>query len=380
MTRTPLRCFNELLQLVSDGADEDGVGLALREVEDELDRMSSIFHTESAFHEDSPSVEAVIRRVYELYDGVFRGLESFRTQRQGLEECAQALNEIFDAYAQIRELSPPPASQSPFLAELVRVARACQSEQLPWEAFDARFAAYHANFLEFVQAYEEQELDGRAWGLSDSQREGVTECLRRINDCLLDLEEGELGSLDELVAATDDLMGLHRQISDVLERPRSFCCPRCGANNDGSARVCAGCGAVLPRQFEETSTLDLHSEQGGATAVPERLRQLGEAIDGFLAGELELDGLLTALEAMAADSEQVALKLAAMGEPVPELREAREQLEAGQQAFLAVLEHLIEQCEAGQYDQLRETYAGLLEVAAEFDRLARQLTSTAPGP
>jgi hypothetical protein len=273
-----------------------------RALEQELAVRHHYFHEGLRFQEWTEVLVVTGRQVFEQFEWIQDQMVRFDA---GLEagqelEMAYALEQIYaalvvlqQAYRTLRELQDdlPALSDSPLVAELIRVGQLAAQEKIPIEAFLDRVHTYcdmqerlHqalqlAQPAPREQAILEEERDNLEAAFETQQR-GVEELLHFADT--LDRAALERG-LDLLEQGAQVQFRLRERLLGAVDEPDSRACPFCSASNEAHSRFCSACSARLPELQAAIPTTDpgprlsSHFERL-AGAVQDRLRgQLDEA-------------------------------------------------------------------------------------------------------
>jgi hypothetical protein len=206
--------------------------------------------------------------------------------------CVVCLRDVY-ARLQAAAAAAPRLSESPLVAELIRVGQLVAEQKIPVEAFAERLAVFcdlHEQMrltLSVMPAAprernvlrEEQQALDNAFSEHD---QGVTELQ-------LFVETGERGYLDRglelLESAAHGLNRVRLRLTGAIATAEALPCPHCGALNPRALKICGACQARLPDVADEV----LEAALGGlspAEQMPSNLKRLGDAVQQTLAGQM----------------------------------------------------------------------------------------------
>lgn len=317
-----------------------------------------------------------------------------------IEQLQSSLLEIHRLYQAFPQDAEGPPSVSPWLSELLRVARLAAAGSLPVESFLERLEAYSElqararDFLESAlpERAEALILEARQAELEEawqSQFRGL-EKLRQFGETFEPnlLEEG----LEELERAAEFLTGLGRQLEEAEASRQATACPFCGGSNVLGQKLCGQCSARLP---EPPSMVNVAAD---SAAPAPNFARISACVQAYLKGQSTEAELRQGIEEFASLFGGASRRLGAVGQVPPQApQEERELFEASQaisrealsriQAGLELLEGSLQAQQASQRGhQLQQGLEIVLEGGGVLGQLegvleqAAELAKAQPTP
>jgi hypothetical protein len=226
-------------------------------------------------------------------------LQEVDTAVQTARELKGAVARMFTSFGDMKAqaMLGERYSELPFTQELLRVVFHYLQGNLPMSAVQERLDAF-CNYHDNLEISLEQMVPTAAEApVMEARREDLEEALamqlQGIEDLDVALErrsdKGVERAAEALKVAAETLYELYQELQNARLEPATVSCFRCGASNPAEARLCTGCGAVLPR-FDsaavggQTSTIEIKESVGGNAHAgkPEELVRLQRAVEEAL--------------------------------------------------------------------------------------------------
>ncbi len=344
--RTDMDSFNQLVDTAADHleghSDVSEVEAQLAIVDQDLGHLRLQFESGLRFQVRTPEIETGVALAYnafrnlaEQFEKLTRALQAHRPYDVArlLETCNASVNQLFWAFADLRELlAEEKYSEAPFIQEVVRVGKAYVSGKLAAELFLERFNAFcelHDQFIEGLQPLmAEVEGDPRHQELLD----GLEEQNGILDEIAAFLQAGDKPQLDaalgRLCNSSAVLLELQQQFQKEEEQAPGLLCFRCGHANQAGENKCTNCQARLIGV--QTPGADSTYND---TSLPANLRKVMAAAEGFRDGALDREALLEVLNWYDDLTEQALQQMAQLAPP-PQDSDAmpEEQLDAYDEA------------------------------------------------
>lgn len=307
----------------------------------ELTEKTRGFHAElMKIQEDSPLIREQSGRMEKGFSLIMDGLrimEEFMDYNEkekiteGLSIVKKANDEVFSAIDLIREEDAklPRYSKSPYVHELIRIAKGVKDKGFPREALKERLdwmAGYCESIYKDFQIYKtsrceteaiQSKLPSMELSLSN-YREG----LREIEEFFVDenhihLEKG----IDLVRDGSDGLIEAYELIHTEIKGFSSKLCVKCGDENLITARFCKKCSAILPEGQGRTDLGNLNikvaedSRNEDDRVYCSNILVLMEAVNDYRAGRSSKDALLNVINWMDEKIREGSQSLASMETP-----------------------------------------------------------------
>jgi hypothetical protein len=210
-------------------------------------------------------------------------------------ELKTEVTRLFSSFAEMKRqaLEGPRYSELPFTQELLRVVHHYLKGNLALSSVQERLDAF-CNYHDNLELALEQMIPTPAEvPILEMRRDDLEEALalqfQGIEDLDVALErrsdKGIELAAETLKAAAETLHEIYQQLQQAEMEPARVSCFRCGASNSADSRLCASCGAVLPR-FDSgggearASRLEIREgPDGGPRSKPEELLRLEAAVE-----------------------------------------------------------------------------------------------------
>ena len=382
------------LDLLIEHLEERTAGVHLQSIFGELDSilgsLYAIYLNELQFLADGEPQNVAANQIAKDFHAVrplvsdLRNeltLENTENALATAQELKEAVKQLFLSFGDLKRQAAtgPQYSQLPFTQELLRVAHHYLKGNLPMSAVQERldaFCNYHDN-LEL--AFENMVPSPAEAAIFEERHEDLEEALALQLQGIEDLDAGlehrsDRGvekALEILTDAADALYEIYQALENAQNTVATVSCFRCGASNGTESRLCAGCGAHLPRfdSSQEKSTLEF--QEGGTTAqgVPEELLRLQNAVNQAVADQ-DPESLDAPLDSFASRLKTLKARMAALKAPPSDIPEEHMKvLSEGKTVFQEAIDAF-----SRGYELLRE---GSLEL--DSHRLRRGLEEVESG-
>ncbi|HEY3999608.1 MAG TPA: zinc ribbon domain-containing protein [Candidatus Xenobia bacterium] len=219
----------------------------------------------STMHSNAPALQSALDLMHQRLTEFGQLLEAGDWARLDtvVENLMAATAQAFDVTDRIQagEVSETQLSPSPFINELMRVGLAVADRRMDPAIFQPLLAANLTRHHTAVAALRPPP------GATDAQRgemraagaqhlEGLQEADRYFHD---GNPQHIRNGLETANQAVKRLYVLQEAFDQAEQAGRVKSCPRCGADNESSARRCGQCQMALPQTFEEpaAATIDL---------------------------------------------------------------------------------------------------------------------------
>jgi len=284
----------------------------------ELTEKMKSFHADlMKIQEDSPVITEQSGRMErgfaQMLDGL-RIMEEFMDYNEkekiveGLTMVKKANEDVFSAIDMIKEEDSrlPKYSKSPYVHELIRIAKGVKDKGFPREALKERLdwmAGYCENIYKDFQIYKSSRCETEAIQAKLPDMEAALskyrDGLRELEEFFVDDNNGHLEKGIELVRdGSDGLVQAYELIHSEIKGFSSKLCVKCGEENVITAKFCVKCSAILPEGQGRTDlgNLDLKVAEDGRNTDDRvycsNILVLMEAINDYRAGRSSKDALL----------------------------------------------------------------------------------------
>ena len=363
-------------------------------LDQELAARHHYFQEGLRFQEWSDLLIVTGRQIFEQFEWIQDQMQRFQTGvLEGLElEVAYAVEQIYaslvvlqQAYGRLQELqeSLPAMSDSPLVAELIRVGQLTAEEKIPSESFLERLHVFCDMQERLRQALQHAQPAPRERAILEEERAPLEEAFE-LQQTGVEVLIHFAGTLDRsllekgielLEKGAQTQIRLRQRLNGAVETAESRACPFCSSCNEIHSRFCSACSARLPEQAERPEALSL----GGETPSPglsSHFQRLADAVQQRLRGHIEESEFQATLHWFRGLYEGVCRQRKAQ-QPAPAqtpadqkqlLAQAQESLESG----LELIGEGLELLESGEQleDALETVIAGgdrLLEMENWFD-------------
>jgi hypothetical protein len=284
----------------------------------ELTEKMKSFHADlMKIQEDSPVITEQSGRMErgfaQMLDGL-RIMEEFMDYNEkekiveGLTMVKKANEDVFSAIDMIKEEDArlPKYSKSPYVHELIRIAKGVKDRGFPREALKERLdwmAGYCENIFKDFQIYKSSRCETEAIQAKLPDMEAALakyrDGLRELEEFFVDDNNAHLEKGIELVRdGSDGLVQAYELIHSEIRGFSSKLCVKCGEENVITAKFCVKCSAILPEGQGRTDlgNLDLKVAEDGRNTDDRvycsNILVLMEAINDYRAGRSSKDALL----------------------------------------------------------------------------------------
>jgi hypothetical protein len=344
--------FNRLAEAAREalGGSPGSLAGALAEMRDFLQAFRGQFERGMQVREPTPlaaEVQVLVQADLDRLEQALEQVESFLAGSdpelllQGIGRGRQAVESMFAQFARLQEEERtfPVFSRSPYVHELVRVARGVAAGHFPAEAL--------AEKLDWMltrcrQTLEEQERMALLPGArpSPQAREHLLEMLQGLEEMGRYFQDGDVVHLEQgegTVRRCAEFLVEEWEAQERADEPPTLPCPHCGQANPQGVRRCGRCSALLPELPPAAvalpgSALDLVSAEPRLTRpVPAYLVALEAAVQGVLTRTGSEQDLAAALRFMAESVQRGRSELASFRPPLGD----RERVQTARQAVEA---------------------------------------------
>ena len=269
--------------LLDDGPDEILHSQLNTQVQQELDRL------ELSRRQSGQALHAVME---DLESCLIQLISHFLPRMS--EQAEGALNELLDSadafeaelrtLERARDLSHGPTPYGP-INRLLNSSDPEEFRRLAGE-FQAQLGTWSSQLASAVASLEDCSQGAAlqsayaSFGLSIQQ--------------LLEADSEHQQLAEQLVPQWEELLQLQRQLEDWLHQQTRRACDECGCQLAGDARSCRHCGAT------RGAAVSRSAEPQEPVQIPESLRRLFVAVDGFTSGNQSLQELQRELNLFAA--------------------------------------------------------------------------------
>ncbi|MBT9583440.1 zinc ribbon domain-containing protein [bacterium] len=351
-------------------------------LDQELASRHHYFQEGLRFQEWSEFLIVTGREVFEQFEWIQDQMQRFDL---GLEtsqelEVAYAIEQIYaalvvlqHAYKTLRELQDklPAMSDSPLVAELIRVGQLAADEKIPIDSFLERLHVYQDMQERLRQALQLAQPAPREQAILDEERMHLDAAFETqqqgVEELLHFAETLDRLALERGLELLDQGAQVQLRLRQRLDKTDSTSCPFCSASNEVHSRFCSACSARLPSSTPADTTTPTASD-----GLSSHFQRLASAVQQRLRGQISEAEFQTTLGWFRGLYESVCRQRNAQP-PAPAnappdqkqlLAEAQESMQAG----LELIGEGLEQLEAGEQleDALETVIAGgdrLLELA-----------------
>jgi len=318
LTRSPQmnRVIEQAEKLLDGMGNPDDLYNKLIELDQAVNYLIQVFRNESKFQEKTDffkSESKIIKTNFEkLKHGIHRIFKYFKKPEnryieEGVEEGIKAFDELFASFDRLKEEEQKRAvySQSPYMNEVIRVAKCVKKGTLPDEALKERLELFLQIQLNLQANIENMHPTQDERPIFEENRDRVEESINQIIEGLklaktyfiTHMFENVEAGLEKARVAVDFLMEFEQKLKEAREAPKVKYCFKCGAENPRSARYCINCNYNFPPlQMEEESTFDVRLEEGGIKQtghiMTENLMKLYGAVDKIKTGSITMEEYL----------------------------------------------------------------------------------------
>lgn len=305
LTRSPhMNSVIEQAEKVLDGmGNPDELHDKLIELDGAVDYLMQVFKQESKFQEKTDffkrESDIIKRRFKKLKQGINRIFKYFKKPKnryieEGVDTGIKAFNELFTSFDRLKEKESKRKvySDSPYMNEVIRIARCVKKGTLPDETLKERLEIFLNIQLNLQANIENMRPTQDEMPIFEENKEKVKQSIDEVIEGLKlaktyfitrMFENVETG-LEKARKAIDFLMKFERKLKEAREAPKVKYCFRCGAENPRSVRFCINCNYNFPPlQMEEESTFDVRLEEGGIKqtghVMTENVMKLYNAVD-----------------------------------------------------------------------------------------------------
>lgn len=284
----------------------------------ELTEKMKSFHSDlMKIQEDSPVIAEQSGRMErgfaQMLDGL-RIMEEFMDYNEkekiveGLAMVKKANEDVFSAIDMIKEEDArlPKYSKSPYVHELIRIAKGVKDRGFPREALKERLdwmTGYCESIYKDFQIYKSSRCETEVIQAKLPDMEAALskyrDGLRELEEFFVDDSNAHLEKGIELVRdGSDGLVQAYELIHSEIKGFSSKLCVKCGEENVITAKFCAKCSAILPEGQGRTDlgNLDLKVAEDGRNTDDRvycsNILVLMEAINDYRAGRSGKDALL----------------------------------------------------------------------------------------
>ncbi|MDQ7824766.1 MAG: zinc ribbon domain-containing protein [Candidatus Eremiobacteraeota bacterium] len=330
--------ITEAKNIYEDDFDPD---FYIDEYREKLDRLKELteklkefFYTLRKTEDDVPAIKEQSTLIEEQFSRItdgFRMLEEYLDYREkekileGLVMVKNSYEAVFSAVDRIKEEEEKleKYSKSPYVHELIRVARGVIDKGFPKEALKEKLQwmiGYCEGIEKDFRIYrnarcETDAIKGRIpeiEGALGKYREG----LHLMEQFLDDDDQSRLEKGMALVReGSDTLISCHEFIQNELKGSSLKFCVKCGAENEVAAKFCKSCSAILPEASSPEGDSSAGagfggpSGAGGERVYTSNLVRLMDAVSDYTGGRSSKEDLLEVIEWM---EEKVREALSAM--------------------------------------------------------------------
>ncbi|MHC9543797.1 MAG: zinc ribbon domain-containing protein [Vulcanimicrobiota bacterium] len=290
----------------------------------ELTEKTKSFHADlMKIQEDSPLIREQSERMERGFSQMLEGLrimEEFMDYNEkekiteGLSMVKKANDEVFSAIDLIKEEDAklPRHSKSPYVHELIRIAKGVKDKGFPREALKERLdwmAGYCENIYKDFQIYKSSRCETEAIQAKLPDMEAALsnyrEGLREIEEFFVDDNNAHLEKGIDLVrSGSDGLVEAYELIHAEIKGFSSKLCVKCGDENLITAKFCKKCSAILPEGQGRTDLGNLNikvaedSRNEDDRVYCSNILVLMEAVNEYRAGRSSKDALLKVINWM----------------------------------------------------------------------------------
>lgn len=211
-----------------------------------------------------------------------------------LEQMQLSVQQLQRVYAELEseQRAQPAYSESPLLAELMRVGKLAAEEKVPLESFEERLNV-------FTELQETMRLSLAVLPAAPRERAVLEQEQAALEEAFANQERG-LASLREFLAtqqgidleqgfewleqAAQVLNRVRDRLTGVMASAESLPCPFCSTVNARLTKFCSHCQARLPEIAD--SLMDVSAATESET-LPTNLKKLGDAVEQRLAGQID---------------------------------------------------------------------------------------------
>ncbi len=276
------------------------------------------FHADlMKIQEESPLIreqsERMERSFSQIIDGL-RTMEEFIDYHEkekiveGLTMVKKANDEVFSAIDLIREEDArlPKYSKSPYVHELIRIAKGVKDKGFPREALKERLdwmVGYCDNIYKDFQIYKSSRCETEAIQAKLPDMEATLskyrEGLREMEEFFVDENNAHLEKGIELVRdGSDGLVEAYELIQNEIKGFSAKLCVKCGDENVITAKFCKKCSAILPEGQGRTDLGSLNLKVAETSGNEDdrvycsNILVLMEAVNEYRTGRSSKDALL----------------------------------------------------------------------------------------
>jgi len=290
----------------------------------ELTEKTKSFHADlMKIQEDSPLIREQSERMERGFSQMLEGLrimEEFMDYNEkekiteGLSMVKKANEEVFSAIDLIKEEDArlPRHSKSPYVHELIRIAKGVKDKGFPREALKERLdwmVGYCENIYKDFQIYKSSRCETEAIQAKLPDMEAALskyrEGLREIEEFFVDDNNAHLEKGIDLVrSGSDGLVEAYELIHAEIKGFSSKLCVKCGDENLITAKFCRKCSAILPEGQGRTDLGNLNikvaedSRNEDDRVYCSNILVLMEAVNEYRAGRSSKDALLKVINWM----------------------------------------------------------------------------------
>lgn len=290
----------------------------------ELTEKTKSFHADlMKIQEDSPLIREQSERMERGFSQMLEGLrimEEFMDYNEkekiteGLSMVKKANEEVFSAIDLIKEEDArlPRHSKSPYVHELIRIAKGVKDKGFPREALKERLdwmVGYCENIYKDFQIYKSSRCETEAIQAKLPDMEAALskyrEGLREIEEFFVDDNNAHLEKGIDLVrSGSDGLVEAYELIHAEIKGFSSKLCVKCGDENLITAKFCKKCSAILPEGQGRTDLGNLNikvaedSRNEDDRVYCSNILVLMEAVNEYRAGRSSKDALLKVINWM----------------------------------------------------------------------------------
>ncbi|MCE1248397.1 MAG: zinc ribbon domain-containing protein [Firmicutes bacterium] len=315
LTRSPhMNKVIELADKVLKGeGNKSNLQAALQELEQAISQLYKIYQYEARFQEktdffkkESEIIEKYFKRAKDgaARIGKYFAIPENRYIEEGLADSTKAFIELFSSFDRLQEEESkrPQLSKSPYLSEIMRVAKLVKESKLSADLLKERlemFIAVQTNFVNNID-YMIPAMDERLFYEENKQqlKDKFNELIQGLNLAKTYFLTHQFQVVTDGLAKADKaiefIVEFEKKLKDIREAPKVKFCFKCGAENPRTVKFCVRCNFNFPPlQMEEESTLDVRLEEGGIAqtdhVMTENLMRLFNAVDGIKNGKITMD-------------------------------------------------------------------------------------------
>ncbi|MGV8124205.1 MAG: zinc ribbon domain-containing protein [Candidatus Xenobiia bacterium LiM19] len=307
----------------------------------ELTEKTKSFHADlMKIQEDSPLIREQSERMERGFSQMLEGLrimEEFMDYNEkekiteGLSMVKKANEEVFSAIDLIKEEDArlPRHSKSPYVHELIRIAKGVKDKGFPREALKERLdwmVGYCENIYKDFQIYKSSRCETEAIQAKLPDMEAALsnyrEGLKEIEEFFVDDNNAHLEKGIDLVrSGSDGLVEAYELIHAEIKGFSSKLCVKCGDENLITAKFCRKCSAILPEGQGRTDLGNLNikvaedSRNEDDRVYCSNILVLMEAVNEYRAGRSSKDALLKVINWMDEKIREGSQALASMETP-----------------------------------------------------------------